>query len=428
MRISQYFLPTLKETPQEAQIVSHRLMLRAGMISQTTAGIYTWLPLGLAVLQKIEQIVREEQNRVGSLEVLMPTIQPADLWLKSGRYNDYGKEMLRITDRHEREMLYGPTAEEVITDIFARYVKSYKDLPKRFYNIQWKFRDEIRPRFGVMRGREFLMKDNYSFDLDYEGARASYQAMLDAYVRTFARMGLTAIPVRADSGAIGGNLSHEFQILAETGESQIYYDEAYETLSADEVTLERLQTLYAAADEMHNPAECPVPVEKLKTARGIEVGHVFYFGTKYSIPLGAYVMGPDGKQIPVEMGSYGIGVSRLVGALIEANHDEKGIIWPEAVAPFKVGIINLNVKDAATNAVVGDLYNKLCAQGVEVLYDDRDQAPGAKFADMDLIGLPWQVIIGPKGVAAGRVEVKNRRTDERLDLSYDDVLQKLVKA
>ena len=428
MRISQYFLPTLKETPQEAQIVSHRLMLRAGMISQTTAGIYTWLPLGLAVLQKIEQIVREEQNRVGSLEVLMPTIQPADLWLKSGRYNDYGKEMLRITDRHEREMLYGPTAEEVITDIFARYVKSYKDLPKRFYNIQWKFRDEIRPRFGVMRGREFLMKDNYSFDLDYEGARASYQAMLDAYVRTFARMGLTAIPVRADSGAIGGNLSHEFQILAETGESQIYYDEAYETLSADEVTLERLQTLYAAADEMHNPAECPVPVEKLKTARGIEVGHVFYFGTKYSIPLGAYVMGPDGKQIPVEMGSYGIGVSRLVGALIEANHDEKGIIWPEAVAPFKVGIINLNVKDAATNAVAGDLYNKLCAQGVEVLYDDRDQAPGAKFADMDLIGLPWQVIIGPKGVAAGRVEVKNRRTDERLDLSYDDVLQKLVKA
>lgn len=428
MRISQYFLPTLKETPQEAQIVSHRLMLRAGMISQTTAGIYTWLPLGLAVLQKIEQIVREEQNRVGSLEVLMPTIQPADLWLKSGRYNDYGKEMLRITDRHEREMLYGPTAEEVITDIFARYVKSYKDLPKRFYNIQWKFRDEIRPRFGVMRGREFLMKDNYSFDLDYEGARASYQAMLDAYVRTFARMGLTAIPVRADSGAIGGNLSHEFQILAETGESQIYYDEAYETLSADEVTLERLQTLYAAADEMHNPAECPVPVEKLKTARGIEVGHVFYFGTKYSIPLGAYVMGPDGKQIPVEMGSYGIGVSRLVGALIEANHDEKGIIWPEAVAPFKVGIINLNVKDAATNAVADDLYNKLCAQGVEVLYDDRDQAPGAKFADMDLIGLPWQVIIGPKGVAAGRVEVKNRRTDERLDLSYDDVLQKLVKA
>lgn len=428
MRISQYFCPTLKETPQEAQIVSHRLMLRAGMISQTAAGIYTWLPLGLAVLQKIEQIVREEQNRVGSLEVLMPTIQPADLWNKSGRYNDYGKEMLRITDRHEREMLYGPTAEEVITDIFARYVKSYKDLPKRLYNIQWKFRDEIRPRFGVMRGREFLMKDNYSFDLDYEGARASYQAMLDAYVRTFARMGLTAIPVRADSGAIGGTLSHEFQILAETGESQIYYDEAYETLSPDEVTLERLQTLYAAADEMHKPDDCPVPQEKLKTARGIEVGHVFYFGTKYSIPLGAYVMGPDGKQLPVEMGSYGIGVSRLVGALIEANHDDKGIIWPESVAPFKVGLLNLNIKDAATNAVADDIYQKLINQGVEVLYDDRDQGPGSKFADMDLIGLPWQVIIGPKGVAADRVEVKNRRTDERFDLSYDDAIQKLVKA
>jgi len=428
MRISQYFCPTLKETPQEAQIVSHRLMLRAGMISQTAAGIYTWLPLGLAVLQKIEQIVREEQNRVGSLEVLMPTIQPADLWNKSGRYNDYGKEMLRITDRHEREMLYGPTAEEVITDVFARYVKSYKDLPKRLYNIQWKFRDEIRPRFGVMRGREFLMKDNYSFDLDYEGARASYQAMLDAYVRTFARMGLTAIPVRADSGAIGGTLSHEFQILAETGESQIYYDEAYETLSADEVTLERLQTLYAAADEMHKPDDCPVPPEKLKTARGIEVGHVFYFGTKYSIPLGAYVMGPDGKQLPVEMGSYGIGVSRLVGALIEANHDDKGIIWPESVAPFKVGLLNLNIKDAATNAVADDIYQKLINQGVEVLYDDRDQGPGSKFADMDLIGLPWQIIIGPKGIAAGRVEVKNRRTDERFDLSYDDTIQKLVKA
>ncbi|MEB3702788.1 Proline--tRNA ligase [Candidatus Bealeia paramacronuclearis] len=428
MRISQYFLSTLKETPQEAQIVSHRLMLRTGMIAQTTAGIYTWLPLGLAVLKKIEQIVREEQNRAGSLEVLMPTIQPADLWIKSGRYNDYGKEMLRITDRHEREMLYGPTAEEVITDIFARYIKSYKDLPKRLYNIQWKFRDEIRPRFGVMRGREFLMKDNYSFNLDYESARASYQAMLDAYVRTFARMGLTAIPVRADSGAIGGTLSHEFQILAETGESQVYYDEAYETLAPGEITLEKLQSLYAAADEMHKPEDCPVPLEKLKTARGIEVGHVFYFGTKYSIPLGAYVMGPDGKQIPVEMGSYGIGVSRLVGALIEANHDEKGIIWPESVAPFKVGILNLNIKDEATNKAAEDLYHKLLNQDVEVLYDDRDQAPGAKFADMDLIGLPWQIIVGPRGVAQGRCEVKNRKTDERFDLSYDDAIQKIRKA
>jgi prolyl-tRNA synthetase len=307
MRASVYFYPTLKETPQEAQIASHRLMLRAGMISQVTSGIYSWLPLGLKVLKKIKQIVREEQDRAGSLEVLMPTIQPAELWIKSGRYHDYGKEMLRIIDRHERDMLYGPTAEEVITDIFARFIKTYRDLPKRFYNIQWKFRDEIRPRFGVMRGREFLMKDNYSFDLTLEGAKASYQAMLEAYVKTFARMDLTAIPVRADSGAIGGDLSHEFQILADTGESEIFYDEAYETLDVNTLTLERLQTLYAASDELHDPKTCPVPKERLKTARGIEVGHVFYFGTKYSVPLGAYVMGPDGKQVPVEMGSYGIG-------------------------------------------------------------------------------------------------------------------------
>ena len=425
MRSSLFFYPTLRETPQEAQIASHRLMLRSGMISQVTSGIYTWLPLGLKVLQKISQIVREEQDKAGSLEVLMPTIQPAELWERSGRYHDYGKEMLRITDRHEREMLYGPTAEEVITEIFARFVKSYRDLPKRFYNIQWKFRDEIRPRFGVMRGREFLMKDNYSFDLTMEGAKASYQAMLEAYVKTFARMDLTAIPVRADSGAIGGNLSHEFQILAETGESEIFYDAEYEGLDVNSLTLERLQSLYAMADELHDPKTCPVPQERLKTARGIEVGHVFYFGTKYSVPLGAYVMGPDGKQIPVEMGSYGIGISRLVAAIIEAHHDEKGIKWPESVAPFKVGLLNLKVKDEACTRLCEDLYEKLLNAGLEVLYDNRDLGSGAKFADMDLIGLPWQIIIGPRSVSSGQCEVKNRKTGEKFELSFEDALQKV---
>lgn len=425
MRSSIYFYPTLKENPQEAQIVSHRLMLRTGMVAQVAAGIYTWLPLGLRVLKKVEQIVREEQDRAQSLEVLMPTVQPAELWERSGRYHDYGKEMLRMKDRHERDMLYGPTAEEVITDIFARFIKTYRDLPKRFYNIQWKFRDEIRPRFGVMRGREFLMKDNYSFDLNKEGAEASYQAMLEAYVRTFARMDLTAIPVRADSGAIGGNLSHEFQILAETGESQIFYDAAYETLDIESITLSKLQVLYAAAEEMHDPHACPVPHERLKTARGIEVGHVFYFGTKYSEPLGAYVMGPDGKQVPVEMGSYGIGISRLVGAIIEAHHDESGIVWPESVAPFKVGLLNLNVNNKECVTCSDETYHQLLQKGVEVLYDDRDLGVGAKFSDMDLIGLPWQIIIGPRGAALGMCELKNRRTGEKHELSLEAALGKI---
>jgi prolyl-tRNA synthetase len=425
MKASTYFYPTLKENPQEAHIASHRLMLRSGMITQVTSGIYAWLPLGLRVLKKIEHIVREEQDKAGSLEVLMPTLQPADLWKKSGRYDGYGKEMLRIKDRHGREMLYGPTAEDVITDIFARFIKSYKDLPKRLYNIQWKFRDEIRPRFGVMRGREFLMKDNYSFDLSFDEAKISYQAMLEAYVKTFARMDLKAIPVRASSGVIGGTLSHEFQILAETGESEIFYDVEYENLDINHLTLEKLQALYAASDELHDPKSCPVPLERLKTARGIEVGHVFYFGTKYSIPLGAYVTGPDGKPMPVEMGSYGIGISRLVGAIIEAHHDEKGIKWPMSVAPFKVGLINLNMKDKACLEACEDLYAKLLQAEVEVLYDDRDMGPGVKFTDMDLIGLPWQMIVGPRNAASGQCELKNRRTDERIELSFEDALRRV---
>jgi prolyl-tRNA synthetase len=428
MRLSTYFLPTLKENPTEAQIVSHRLMLRAGMIRQSSAGIYSWLPLGLRVLKRVEQIVREEQDSAGAQEILMPTLQPAELWRESGRYDDYGKEMLRITDRHEREMLYGPTNEELVTDIFRSFVKSYKDLPKQLYQIQWKFRDEIRPRFGVMRGREFLMKDNDSFDLDFEGAKRSYDTMYATYLRTFARMGLRAIPVQADPGAIGGNMSHEFQILAETGESQLYYDAAFDTLwsGAGEPDLAALKQLYAAADEKHDPANCPVPADRLKTARGIEVGHIFYFGTKYSKPLGATVAGPDGNPITVEMGSYGIGVSRLVGAIIEASHDDAGIIWPDPVAPFQVGLINLRAGDAAVDAACADIYAKLQNAGVTVLYDDRDERPGPKFARMDLLGMPWQVIVGPRGLEKGQVEIKRRKTGERAEQSLDAALARIA--
>ena len=434
MRLSQYFLPLLRENPSEAQIVSHRLMLRAGMVRQSSAGIYSWLPLGLRVLKKVEQIVREEQDRSGAQEILMPTIQPAELWRESGRYEDYGKEMLRIKDRHEREMLYGPTNEEQVTTIVRDAIKSYRDLPKNLYHIQWKFRDEVRPRFGVMRGREFLMKDNYSFDLDAKGAKHSYNKMFVAYLRTFARMGLKAIPMRADTGPIGGDLSHEFQILAETGESAVFCDRRW--LETDILTeAEKLDygsdlepffrhwtSLYAATDEMHKPEACAVPVDQLVTARGIEVGHIFHFGAKYSKPMGAVVAGPDGEEVPLEMGSYGIGVSRLVGALIEAKHDEAGIIWPESVAPFRVGLINLRPADDKCRDAADELYAKLHNAGVEALYDDRDESPGAKFAAMDLIGLPDQIILGPRGLAAGTIECKNRRSGAREDLPTDVVI------
>ncbi|HVY12121.1 MAG TPA: proline--tRNA ligase [Alphaproteobacteria bacterium] len=435
MRLSQFFLPTLKETPSEAQIVSHRLMLRAGMVRQTSSGIYAWLPMGLRVLKKIEQIVRDEQNAAGAQEVLMPTIQSADLWKQSGRYEAYGKEMLRIVDRHEREMLYGPTNEEMITDIFKREIKTYRDLPKNLYHIQWKFRDEVRPRFGVMRGREFLMKDAYSFDLDYAGAKRSYQKMFLAYLRTFAKMGLQAIPMRADSGAIGGDLSHEFIILAETGESAVFcHPDWLKTNPLSENAsyegdlngfFEKYTSLYAATDEKHVPGKASVPEESLVKARGIEVGHIFYFGTKYSKPLEAQVKGPDGNPIALEMGSYGIGVSRLVGAIIEASHDDAGIVWPEPVAPFKVGLLNLKPTDAAATKAVDDIYGKLQKAGVDVLLDDRDERPGAKFADMDLIGLPWHVV-GGRGLEKGLVEVKNRKSGERAEISIDAALQKLA--
>ncbi len=437
MRLSRYFLPTLKETPSEAQIVSHRLMLRAGLIRQEAAGIYAWLPLGLRVLRKIEQIVREEQNRAGAIEILMPTIQLADLWRESGRYDDYGQEMLRITDRHKRDMLYGPTAEEVVTDIFRSYVKSYKDLPLNLFNIQWKFRDEQRPRFGVMRGREFLMKDAYSFDVDEAGARKAYNRMFVAYLNTFARLGLKAVPMRADTGPIGGDLSHEFIILAETGESQVFChrdlvdmpapgpDVDWDDLQAE---VDRRTALYAATEEMHDQErfEAEAPEDKRLSARGIEVGHIFYFGTKYSKPMKAIVAGPDGKDAPVHMGSYGVGVSRLVGAIIEAGHDDAGIIWPDAVAPFDVAVINLRVGDAAVSAACEQAVAALEAAGKAVLYDDRDERPGGKFATADLIGLPWQLIIGPKGLAEGVVELKRRATGERQTLPLAAALETLA--
>ena len=434
MRLSQYFLPVLKETPKEAQIASHRLMLRAGMIQQSSAGIYSWLPLGKRVLDKIENIVREEQNRAGALEILMPTIQPAEIWQESGRYDDYGAEMLRIKDRHDRDMLYGPTNEEQITDIFRSHVRSYKALPLNMYHIQWKFRDEVRPRFGIMRGREFLMKDAYSFDLDADGARTAYNKMFVSYLKTFARMGLTAIPMEADTGPIGGDMSHEFIILAETGESGVYFHKDW--LQADLLAdidydadlqpfVDKFTSLYARADEKHNPQDCPVAADDLMTMRGIEIGHIFYFGTKYSAAMGATVSGPDGQNLPVHMGSYGIGVSRLVGGIIEASHDDKGIVWPDSVAPFDVAIVNLKPSDAACDSVCAELYQDCIQSGMDPLLDDRDERPGAKLAAMDLIGVPWQVVVGPRGLDNGVVEVKRRKTGVTEELAPSGVVHRL---
>src|SRR5271157_118687 len=438
MRLSRYFLPILKETPKEAEIASHRLMQRAGMIRQEAAGIYAWLPLGLRVLHKICAIVREEQNRAGAIEVLMPTLQPADLWRESGRYDDYGKEMLRIRDRHDRDMLYGPTNEEMITEIFRASVRSYKDLPLNLYHIQWKFRDEVRPRFGVMRSREFLMKDAYSFDLDQAAARHSYNKMFTAYLRTFKRFGLTAIPMRADTGPIGGDLSHEFIILATTGESEVFCHQSFltfapppETIDFDSVeamqgVVDKWTSLYAATSEKHD-ADAFERIDEASriSARGIEVGHIFYFGTKYSLPMKAVVNGPDGREHSVHSGSYGIGPTRLAAALIEANHDEAGVIWPEAAAPFQVALINLKVGDAACDGASMRIYAALEKAGVDVLYDDRDERPGAKFAAMDLIGAPHQVIVGPKSLAEGKVELKARRTGERELMSVEAAIARL---
>jgi prolyl-tRNA synthetase len=439
MRWSRAFLPVLKESPADAQIVSHKLMLRAGLVRQTAAGIYAWLPIGFRVLKKIEQIVREEQDRAGAIEMLMPTLQSADLWRQSGRYDAYGPEMLRIKDRHDREMLYGPTNEEMITDIFKEGAKSYRDLPRTLYHIQWKFRDEVRPRFGVMRGREFLMKDAYSFDLDEAGARQSYYKQLLAYLRTFQRMGIRAVPMKAASGPIGGDLSHEFIVLAPTGESEVFYDAAFEEFDwaqADlsyedgaglEALFNQVSSTYSATDETHDAARWgEVAADRQRQGRGIEVGHIFYFGTKYSAPMKAVVAGPDGAEHPVHMGSYGIGPSLLVVAIIEAFHDDAGIKWPEAVAPFRVVILNLKQGSADTDAACEQLYRSFTANGVDVLYDDIDQRPGAKFATADLIGVPWQILVGPKGLAEGKVEVKKRADGSRELMSPADALHRLV--
>ena len=435
MRLSRSFIPTLKETPSEAQIASHRLMLRAGLVRQTAAGIYAWLPAGWRVLQNIEQIVREEQDASGAQEILMPTMQSADLWRQSGRYDGYGQEMLRLKDRHDREMLFGPTNEEMVTDIFRQGIKSYRELPQNLYHIQWKFRDEVRPRFGVMRGREFLMKDAYSFDLDHAGAVVAYRKMMLAYMRTFQRLGVQAIPMAADTGPIGGDLSHEFIILAPTGESQVYFDAAFEKIDvstarygfgseqdlADFYTT--MTTPYAATDEKHDEAAWAKVADK-REGRGIEVGHIFYFGTKYSEPMGLKVAGPDGQMIVPHMGSYGIGVSRLVGAVIEAHHDDAGIKWPDSVAPWRAAILNLRQGDSATDAICEQLYSSLPGQA---LYDDREERAGAKFADADLMGHPWQIIVGPRGAANHRVELKRRMTGEREELSVEDALARVMK-
>ena len=436
MRLSKYFLPVSKEAPSDAAIASHQLMLRTGMVRQNGAGIYTWLPLGLRVLKKIEQIVREEMNRAGAVEMLMPTLQQADLWRESGRYEAYGKEMLRITDRHDRDMLYGATNEELVTDVFRSYVKSYKQLPLNLYHQQWKFRDEIRPRFGVMRGREFMMKDAYSFDLTADDARHSYNRMFCAYLNTFSRLGLTGVPMRADTGPIGGELSHEFIILAETGESAVFCDKTLLDMPAPGLDLdftsdltaevEKRTQYYAATEEMHDEAAfAELPEDRKVSARGIEVGHIFYFGTKYSEPMNAVVQGPDGQMVPVEMGSYGIGVSRLVGGIIEACHDENGIVWPESVAPFQVGIINMRVGDEECDTVCEQAYQALELAGIDTLYDETDDRAGGKFARMDLIGLPWQIVIGPRGIKNGVVEVKNRKTGEKSEMPLADALSKV---
>jgi prolyl-tRNA synthetase len=440
MRWSRAFLPVLKESPSDAQIVSHKLMLRAGLVRQTAAGIYAWLPLGFRVLKKIEQIVREEQNRAGAQELLMPTLQSADLWRESGRYDAYGPEMLRIRDRHDREMLYGPTNEEMITMLFRDEVKSYRELPRMLYHIQWKFRDEVRPRFGVMRGREFLMKDAYSFDLDEAGARQSYYTQLLAYLRTFQRMGIQAVPMKADAGPIGGDLSHEFIVLAPTGESEVFYDSAFEEIDwhRDELRyddagglqalFDQVSSTYAATDETHDVAKWELmPEAKRRTGRGIEVGHIFYFGDKYSGPMGMRVSGPDGRPVTPMMGSYGIGVSRLVGAIIEASHDESGIIWPDSVAPWRVGLVTMRADDEASVAAAENLYEQLREAGRDVLYDDRDERGGVKLGSMDLIGLPWHLIVGPRGIANRTVELKRRSTGERQEISIESALARLTE-
>lgn len=425
MLLSKYFLPVLKEDPSEAQITSHKLMLRSGMIRQQAAGIYSWLPLGLKVLKNIENIVRLNMNKAGCLEILMPCIQPAHLWEESGRFENYGKEMLKFQDRHDNTLLFGPTNEDMVTDIFRHNIQSYKDLPKNLYHIQWKFRDEIRPRFGVMRGREFLMKDAYSFDINEENAVTTYNQMYKAYINTFRDLGVFAIPVIADNGPIGGNLSHEFHIIAETGESTIYYDKRFKTLKDNhDIDVEEIKSWYAAAEEKHDVNK--LSAAEITSSKGIEVGHIFYLGTKYSTQMNAVVNDEHGKITQVEMSSYGIGISRLVAAIIEANSDAKGIIWPTNVAPFKVSLINLNIHDNKCVELADKAYKELSAHNIEVLYDDRDERAGSKFATHDLIGSPYQIIIGPKKAVNDIVELKNRKNGVIEDVTVESIVKMLL--
>lgn len=424
---SKYLLPVLKDQPAEASVVSHALMLRSGMIRQHASGIYNWLPLGLKVLKNVEKIVRFNMDASGFVEILMPCVQSAQLWKESGRYDDYGKEMLRFCDRHDHELLFGPTNEEVVTDIARNNIRSYRELPKVLYQIQWKFRDEIRPRFGLMRGREFLMKDAYSFDIDLKSAMQTYDLVFAAYMRTFRDLGLNAIPLAADTGPIGGNMSHEFHVVADTGESVLYYDKKFDLLGEDlpeNITL--LKSLYAATDEKHDPKSCHLHESELMVRRGIEVGHIFNFADKYSKPMEALIDNEEGETVAMHMGSYGIGISRLVAAIIEVNHDEKGIIWPQSVAPFKVSILCLNIKDQESYSIAGSIYSRLLSKGVDVIFDDTEESPGSKFATHDLIGSPWQIIIGPKKVKAGVVELKHRASGEVEDVEAEMAIEKII--
>lgn len=424
---SNYLLPVLKDDPAEASVVSHNLMLRSGMIKQHASGIYNWLPLGLKVLKNVENIVRFNMDASGFIEILMPCVQSAELWKESGRYDSYGKEMLRFKDRHDHELLFGPTNEEVITDIARDTLQSYKELPKVLYHIQWKFRDEIRPRFGLMRGREFLMKDAYSLDIDKQSAIETYDRVFAAYMRTFRDLGLNAIPLAAENGPIGGDLSHEFHVVADTGESVLYYDKKFDLLGEElPENISLLKSLYAATDDVHDASKCPLKESELSKRRGIEVGHIFNFADKYSKSMGAMVNDANGDLVPLHMGSYGIGVSRLVAAIIEVSHDDKGIIWPQKVAPFKVSVLCLNTKDSTCMDTARSIYSQLIEKSIDTILDDTDERPGSKFATHDLIGSPWQVIIGPKKAKDGLAELKHRASGEVQDVAINGVVAEII--
>ena len=437
MYLSKLFIPLLRETPSEAKIKSHQLMLRSGMIKQSSTGIYSWLPLGFKVMKKIEQVVREEQNKIGAQELLMPTIQSSDIWKESGRYDDYGEEMLRIKDRQGKEMLYGPTNEELITEIFRSSVKSYKSLPQLLYHIQWKFRDELRPRFGVMRCKEFFMKDAYSFDLSDDEAKKSYNKMFFAYLKTFKRLGLTAIPMEADTGPIGGDLSHEFIILADTGESKIYTDKRIFDINIDKFNSEdnsindlrkQYDKFYAATDDKFNKNEFEKKIvkENQLSTKGIEVGHIFYFGDKYSKPLKCSVDLQGGKKVYVKMGSYGIGVSRLVGAIIEAKFDNNIMKWPEAISPFEVALIPSLQKNDKSNFLKAEkIYKELTKHKIDVLFDDTEEHLSAKFKKFDLLGIPYQIILGSKS-DDDKFEFKEINGDTRI-LTIKEIINILTK-